>query len=367
MEHVKPESLVAQHSELERILAKLSPQALSTSSQNPDRQSSSTQIASVSDPLSAGVKEGADLYGRDDKTAELLRLKEELLAANSKIALQEQELAQTRVMKHTLDQALGTPSEADFGGREVTEQTITHLQNAFNASHPGFGQFQDAWNTQEDSQSDVSDTLSAGAYNRTRGVWNQHGQQSFGIGTNDASSLGKSYGDLLQGSSSMGQDSNRFWGGSSLFPSCANNGPLQSPRVLSGPSVGSYGLYCRSSGEQSRFSQAPNPDPRRALTHRSRGGTFFPAPSTPWCQFSPGSLADPVLKSPTSPIAGSSASVQSIGIYQAPPYHSRPVATPLSPTATEFTTHTHGNPWLNSSVSITGARMVNQKRKTHIH
>jgi hypothetical protein len=35
------------------------------------------------------------------------RLKQELLAANSKIALQEQELAQTRVIKHTLDQALG--------------------------------------------------------------------------------------------------------------------------------------------------------------------------------------------------------------------------------------------------------------------
>jgi hypothetical protein len=35
-------------------------------------------------------------------TVELLRLKQELLAANSKIALQEQELAQTRVIKHTL-------------------------------------------------------------------------------------------------------------------------------------------------------------------------------------------------------------------------------------------------------------------------
>jgi hypothetical protein len=34
--------------------------------------------------------------------------------------LQEQELAQTRVIKHTLDQALGPSSEADFGSREIT-------------------------------------------------------------------------------------------------------------------------------------------------------------------------------------------------------------------------------------------------------
>lgn len=259
-------------------------------------------------------------------------------------------------MKHTLDQALGPPSEADFGGREVTEQTITHLQNAFNASNPGLSQFRDAWNTPDDSHSDVSDALSAGAYNRARGVWGQHEQQSFGIGVNDANTLDKPYGDPLQGSNPMGQDANRFWGGSSLYSSYATNGPLQPPRVLSGPSTGSYGLSCRSPSEQSRFAQAPNPGLRRALTHGNRAGTsFFPASSTPWCQFGSRTPADPVLNSPTSPIAGSSASVQSIGIYPAAPYHTRQVATPLSPTATEFTTQTHANPWLSSPVSIAGA------------
>lgn len=267
-------------------------------------------------------------------------------------------------MKHTLDQALGPPSEAEFGGREVTEQTITHLQNAFNASNPGFSQFQDAWNTQEDSQSDVSDALSAGGYNRARGIWNHQGQHSLGIGTNvnDVTSFDKSYGDLLQGSNPMSQEANRFLGGSSLCSSFAANGTLQTPRVLSGPSVSPYSLYCRSPAEQSPFPQAPNSGPRRALTHGNRGGTFFPAPSAPWCQFNSGPPTDPVLKSPTSPIAGSSASTQPIGIYQAPPYHPRPVATPLSPTATEFTAQPHGNLWLNSPVSIVGSWVVNHVR-----
>lgn len=345
--------MVGQHSELEKILAKLSPKAVPTVTSDPGRHSSTSLIPSIKGPLStAGPAEAIDLYARDDKTVELLRLKRELLAANSKIALQEQELAQTRVMKHTLDQALGPPSEADFSGREVTEQTITHLQNAFNASNPGFSQFQDAWKPQEDSQSDVSDALSAGAYNRARGVWNQHGQHSFGIGTNDAAAFDKSHGDLLQGSNPMSQDANRFWGGSTMYPTYATHGPLQPPRVLSGPSASPYGFYGRSPSEQRRYAQAPSP--RRSLTQGNGGGTLFPASNTSWCQFGSGSPTDSVPKSPTSPVPGSSSAIQPVGIYQMPHYHLRQVATALSPTATEFlTTNQNGTSWANSPVSIT--------------
>src|SRR5699024_3712755 len=118
------------------------------------------------------------------EATEVLRLKQELLAANSKIALQEQELAQTRVMNHTLDQALGSPSEVDFNGREVSEQTISQLQNAFNASNGVFSQFHDTWNGQEDSRSDVSDALSSGAYNKAQGFWVAPPQQPFGMSVN---------------------------------------------------------------------------------------------------------------------------------------------------------------------------------------
>lgn len=351
MEHVKTESLVGQHSELDNILAKLSPQAVPIIAPDPARHSSPSQIASLGPLSSAAPAEPVGPYARDDKAVELLRLKQELLAANSKIALQEQELAQTRVMKHTLDQALGPPSETDFGGREVSEQTITNLQNAFNASNPGFSQFQDAWNAQDDSQSDVSDALSAGAYNRARGVWNQHGQPSLGLGTNDV--LDKTYGDVLQGSNSTGQDANRFWGGSTIYPHYATHGSLQQSRVLSGPSDGPYGFYCRSPSEHSRYPQAPNLGPSRSLVQGNRGAVLFPTHNSPWCQFPSGSSPDSAPKSPASPAMGSTAAMQPIGIYQMPHCYPGQATTTLSPTATEFTSNnTSGTPWANSPVSI---------------
>src|ERR1700733_8983106 len=70
-----------------------------------------------------------------EDTSEILRVKQELAAAKSTISRQEQELAETRKLRHTMDQAMGPPSEADFGiSPDITEQTISHLQNAFNAS-----------------------------------------------------------------------------------------------------------------------------------------------------------------------------------------------------------------------------------------
>ncbi|CBF74323.1 hypothetical protein AN4285.2 [Aspergillus nidulans FGSC A4] len=183
----------------------------------------------------ASPKEVARFEAFDTEGSELLRLKRELQAANSKIALQEQELAQTRVIKHTLDQALGPPSEADFSGRDISEQTISNLQSAFNASIPAPHLLQDGWNTQEDSQSDISDALSAGAYNRSRGFWGPPAQQVYGVGLNSD----KAYADSnmpLPGTA-FGHDSSRFWGPSNTNPSIPANSSFQPHRVLSGPST----------------------------------------------------------------------------------------------------------------------------------
>lgn len=284
---------------------------------------------------------------------ELLRLKQELLAANSKIAMQEQELTQNRVIKHTLDQALGPPSEAEFGACDVTEQTISNLQNAFNTSNHPFGQFQDTWNTQDDSHSDISDALSAGAYNRARALWNQNGQLSFGMGTQDHS-LDKSYGDPLSGAHPANQDSGRFWRATTVCPTglVAAQGAFQPPRISSGPSTGGYGFYPRPPGEQSRFSQAPTPGPRRTLTQGGRSG--FPTPDTPWGPMTSGTPSEATPKSPESPATRSSSGFQPIGIYA--PYHARSGGTALSPTASEFTTGSANGPlWTNPSVRPTAS------------
>lgn len=285
--------------------------------------------------------------------AELLRLKKELLAANSKIAMQEQELAQNRVIKHTLDQALGPPSEADFGGRDITEQTICNLQNAFNASNPPFGQFQDTWNAQDDSQSDISDALSAGAYNRGRVLWNQNGQPSFGMDTQDHS-LDKGHGEALPGPSRpVNQDSGRFWSTTPMYTTGfgAPQGGFQPHRIISGPSDGGYGFYPRPPGEQSRFFQNTNTGPRRSLTQAGRAGPIFPAQNTPWGTLASGTQSNAAPKSPGSPPTGSPGVFQPIGIYPVSSYPARPGATTLSPTASEFTTGSvNSSLWTNTSV-----------------
>ena len=112
-----------------------------------------------------------------EDASEILRIKQELAAAKSTISRQEQELAETRKLKHTMDQAMGPPSEADFGiSTDITEQTISHLQSSFNASARPFASRTDSWAPREGSRSNNADGLSAGSYNRGRGIWNNYTQ-----------------------------------------------------------------------------------------------------------------------------------------------------------------------------------------------
>lgn len=352
---MKSESIVEHSSELEKILAKHSPKVLPTTHTDISRARIPSQISTVNQTQHSVASNTVDHHVPDDKMVELARLQQQLLAANSKIALQEQELAQTRVIKHTMDQALGPPSEADFGGREISEQTISHLQSAFNASNPAVGQFPDAWNSQEDSQSDISDALSAGGYNRARGSWNPHGQISFGVATNDAP-FDKAYGETFQGPHLVPQESSRFWGGPggpAAYPAFACHGAMQPQRALSGPSAGAYGIYSRPPSDSSRYIQAPSPGPRRPIPQVSRTGLFLPAQNTAWGSILPESPPEPAPKSPSPPTARLSSTFQPINAYTMTPYHARSMSTALSPTATEFTAgNTNGGaPWTVSSVS----------------
>lgn len=281
--------------------------------------------------------------------SEVYRLKQELLAANSKIALQEQELAQTRVIKHTLDQALGPPSEGDFNGREVTEQTISHLQNAFNATNPPFNQLQDGWNGQEDSQSDISDALSAGAYNRARGYWISPTQPSFNTSISD-----KTYQDsITMPCSPFGQDSNRLWGTSIQTPNIPGRASLQPQRVFSGSSEPNN-FESSFPGEQARYLQGPGLGSRRPVSQSNqsnRGGSCFPAQNSPWGTFTAGSSSIPA---PRSPPGRPGNTYQQVGLYQVSSYHQQSLGTPLSPTAAEFTSATNSSvvPWASSPVSL---------------
>ncbi|KAL2863458.1 Pumilio-family RNA binding repeat-containing protein [Aspergillus lucknowensis] len=356
----KPQGPDAKQTVNQEILSKLSEKQLLLDKQNGFVGSNEVDSATLEDldkscslphrtdsnkPSSPKDAVSLDTFGTE--ASEVLRLKQELDAANSRIALQEQELAQTRVIKHTLDQALGPPSEADYGGRDISEQTISNLQSAFNASAPAPHLLQDGWNTQEDSQSDISDALSAGAYNRARGFWAPPGQHIYGMGLNQD----KAYGDtnLPLPATSFSQDSGRFWGPSTTNPSISGNSAVQAHRVLSGPSTAPCSFDPHFSGDQGRYMQSSGFGARHPTAQSNRFGPCFPGANSPWGAFAPSSSDSQGSRSPPSK---PNSTYQQVGLYPLPSYHQRTIARPLSPTATEFTSPTANSiPWATSSVS----------------
>ncbi|RFU33379.1 hypothetical protein B7463_g2941, partial [Scytalidium lignicola] len=117
--------------------------------------------------------------GENQATAEdILRLKLELQLAKGKIALMDQELAQNKITKHTLDQAIGNISESDF---QITQCDIS--RRSLTPVHPPFDPAirtqtnPNNWTAQEDTRSDISDALSASGFNRARTIWNNGGKQ----------------------------------------------------------------------------------------------------------------------------------------------------------------------------------------------
>lgn len=354
---LKPQS-GAKTSPSQEILAKLSEQQTILGKQKhflvntnavPMGRAQVEAIGPSSTTLATGPLEGsASGETKSIEATEVLRLKQELLAANSKIALQEQELAQTRVMNHTLDQALGSPSEVEFNGREVSEQTISQLQNAFNASNGAFSHFQDTWNGQEDSRSDVSDAHSAGAYNKAHGFWAAPPQQQFGMSVNAPASDSRLGDSLSLNANSIGPEPSKFWAGSPTASGIPVSSSFPSQRVLAGPSSGTANFHGRFPDEHARYLQAPGPGPRRSMSQMNRGGSCFPPQSSPWGTFSPGIPTSPISRSPADRGCNT---YQQVPMYQVPPYNPRPIGTPLSPTATEFTS-ANGNvmPWTTSLV-----------------
>ncbi|EFR01160.1 meiotic coiled-coil protein 2 [Nannizzia gypsea CBS 118893] len=282
--------------------------------------------------------------GKGMDTQEMFRLQQELEAANSRIALQEQELAQTRVIKQTLDQAMGPPSEVDFGGREITEQTISSLQNAFNASTRQFNQHQEQWSLQDDAHSDISDALSAGGYNRARGLWNAQPQPP----VNNFGNVDKIGRDIMFHDSNMSTDSTRSWGTRISQPEYTPQAGFPvNQRMVPGHASPPYGFDNRYSAEPAPQIQGPT---GRRATQVNRGSSCFPPQTSPWGTFPP-SLT-PIPRPASQQHA---ANFQPQNTYPAVnTYQPRPIGTPLSPMAAEFTAYP-ATPASWASSATTGA------------
>ena len=119
------------------------------------------------------------LKGSDDE--EIARLRKELNDANSKLAKMDQELAQTRITKHTLEQAMGAPSDFNAPGNgHVREPFESGLHGPLTASAGSKLARTENWMAQQDdARSDVTDPLGAAGIPLNNQLWNKPG-----LGTN---------------------------------------------------------------------------------------------------------------------------------------------------------------------------------------
>jgi hypothetical protein len=303
--------------------------------------------SSASDPFTPatetfGTESSADTKAPDASNhsiIEMLRVKQELAAAKSVITRQEQELAESRNLKHTIDQAMGPASEADFGNRaDMHEETINHLQGAFNATARPYAARADSWNPHEDSRSDNSDGLAAGGYNRgTRGIWNGPSQPIYGTSGSMNQPVPQ------QPSFIDNRNATGAWPPPTSMQVTQSAIPTN-PRVFSGPSVPSYGFQGRYTDDGSQFNPG---DMRRTTSQYNRPNPGYNNRAGPFGGSGGFGAGLPALTTtPMNPLGFSGP----LG------YQPRPIGSPLSPTASEFTANSLppvGNAWTQVSPTIT--------------
>lgn len=321
-----------------------------------DHSSSASPLTPATESLT--VPNSGEIHSQTDDASELLRLKQELLVAKSKIALQEQELAQTRVIRHTLDQALETPSEADFSGQAVSESGIIRVQPAFNPSKRTINQYQESWITQDAAQSDSSDAFSMGTHGKTRSFWSPFTQdeQFFGSKNSD-SATSKLWSDSVSyPASSISQDASKFWADISATNEYPGHASLQSQRSFSGIFSSPPYLDSQLTGEQARYPPPPGMPTafgsRRPAPQPHRGGSYYSGQSSSWGSFYTSSSPRSIGKTPAGRQYGN---YPHSGFCQPTSYRPQPIGTPLSPTASEFTSSGSGMlPWGTTPVRLIG-------------
>lgn len=244
---------------------------------------------------------------------ELLRLKLELAQAQSKISRLDQQLAHTRVVKP--DSGCATPAvvlDSDYtlvAPPAVSPVTSRTVNSGFAPNTAGKMQpfsREQGWMSQDDTRSDISDPLSAGAFNRARGIWNN--KSSFGPAISQSQMM-------ADPSQSAPWVNNRNL---SYDPAFASSGMDMYRQDRMAPDQdGMRHMGRRGNRYDNRYAQSSN--------FGGGFGTYNMAPATPY-EPSPAYSAGP---------QGLMNSGMGVGLYS--PYQQQPVGTALSPHATEFT------------------------------
>ncbi|KAL9078477.1 MAG: hypothetical protein Q9157_002598 [Trypethelium eluteriae] len=256
-----------------------------------------------------------------DSDDEIRRLREELTAANSRIAKMDEELTQTRITKHTLDQAMGSrtydPFQPDLNG-PLTASSRSNLVRT------------ETWMAQQDdARSDITDPLGAAGIPLNNHLWGKPG-----LGISQPKPADQSF-PLFLDQQHAAPGPNRAWNDRNIAPEvnqppfiptlhCQRSMNFRSDKfggnfVVTEP--GSFGgnqslrRQNQASGRPaSNFGSASNGAWASAPTQMNWSGKMDPNPPiTPYNAESIQSTYGPV-----------------------PSYLPRPIGTRLSPTASEF-------------------------------
>ena len=343
------DTLLAKLSEQQVLLAKQK-NALSSAEDKHNAQALETPI-SGSIPLTPATDSFQGTPNTEDEDAdknarleadEMLRLKKELDAANSKIALQEQELSQTRLVTNDSIASMGPPVNTNVTTKsDNIARSVANPQS--NLSVRPVARRQDTWNNQSslaDTQSDGPDHMSTGNFNRVQNIWSTSGATGFNFGLPTPVTQ-----QFQQPAQVWGQGAARQWGNRPMvqaLPSLMMPQQQQmQQRTFSGPSSPVSGGNGRFVNEHVHLQGGHGL--RRSNTQNNRGGSVFTQPRGNWDSYNGNESPDAM--GGMSPVS----TYQPMGMFQAPiSYQPRPIGTPLSPTAAEFTA---GNgPW-NAPVS----------------
>ena len=335
-------ALLAKLSEQQALLAKQKSALVSTAEQKSARvhtadnenqaKEDSSASPSLLTPASESSSHPSPADDGDDTVrldaAEMARLKKELDAAKDQIARQKQELEQSRLIKHTFDQAMGPPSEATLSPRVDQASTFMTSNRPINAFQGHF--------TSDNTRSDGPDA--AAAFNGVPNIWNNPSRPVLSA--------------PLQPGSAWGQPGPRPWGqrgAGNALPSMlmSQQQPVQQ-RNYSVPlsPVGGSGRRGMNDFNQSNHGRGGFGHPNTAQNNRN--ASFF-RPGNGWDAYANGpSHIDNITMGGMSPVSAYS----SVGMYQ-PAYQPQPIGTPLSPTVAEFKARqASAGPW-NNPVSQT--------------
>ena len=272
--------------------------------------------------------------------AEMMRLKKELDAAKDQIARQKQELDQTRIMKHTLHQAIGSSADAEAksNGSTTEETRGPHPATLSPSSRSGNPRHEVHW----DARSAMSDAPSMDNFNAAQNIWQPSNRPVGNV--NFSTGMTQQY----QPSGPIwGQPGGRPWGNKAM----ANNAPqlmmpqqqqLLQQRTFSGPA---------SPVSSTDFNQFQAGPPLRRSNTQTRAASLYPqVRDNGWDAYGGGIGSLDGMTMGMNP--NGAGPYQALTMYGAPmPYQPRPIGTPLSPTAAEFRAgQAATNPW-NAAVS----------------